>query len=321
MTSVICWKNKEDDNDNLWIVADSRISNPGQVCVKVLNDMCPKVFSIPIKIRFSDKYQFTQEVSSICFAFSGSTLVAQITKDILSLMLTSLNEMDDSHKPIAQHYIQKHLNLVLPIENETKNTIESKLPSLLEIAELTVEILKSVLLSCGTDTTIEILISGFCFKQRIFQTFTISSKPPFEIDQITAQEFIYSIENKYCILGDHKSEVLQSILNEEKSTNELVSRRAPLYALATTIDNQSEYLSIGGYLQLAVCNNLGCRINGFVKSDVNFFYAGFKPHTQGKDGNLYLKTLGRFIVSPPTMWYPEKSDHNCNSGTLQREDK
>lgn len=329
MTSVICWKNTEGNNENLWIVADSRISSTGQSGVQILNDMCPKVFSIPIKIKFSDNYPFSIEVSSICFAFSGNTLIAQLTKDSLNLMLSSLNEMDDGHEFMSQYYSTKHLSITLPVvQNEIKNIIISKLPSLQEISEFTVQILKSVLMSYASSTghaktPIEILISGYCHKTKVLKTFTIKWIPPIDIQQtiekielINVEEHIFSTENAYCILGDHKESIRESILNEARSTNELVSKRAPLYALASNID-QDVFLSIGGYLQLARCHILGCTINGFTKPDIGFFYTGFKPHAQGKDGNLWFKTLGKFIVSPPTMRYPEKSDHDCKSGTLQ----
>lgn len=87
MTSIICWENEQ----SLWVVSDSRINQNSD---SVLNDLSPKIFQLPIKVGFNeDPFLAPIQIASIGFAFSGSTLIANITKDLLQLLLSNLKSM------------------------------------------------------------------------------------------------------------------------------------------------------------------------------------------------------------------------------------
>lgn len=327
MTSVICWKNE----NSLWIVSDSRIN---QSASSVLNNLSPKIFTLPVKVGFNeDPWLAPIEISTVGFSFSGNTLIANITKDLLQLLLSNLKLMNHdtnnfSTKSILEEQLSKKIDQTKKsnISKEIFHIATSKLiennysyldekPSLEEIANLAKDILTQTIISyynpfnmSGSEPSVEILIFGYCEKNLRNESFKLRYTP-----EMTSPEEIKCIQHsfdseEYCILGDRIEYVREKIQTKRVQTkNRLVSDRAPLYVLNEIIDSEQKSGSIGGHLQLAVCGENGVHIKGFTDDQLNFSFCGVNPYFR-EDGTTILRALGKFVILPPVMVYPSEKD-------------
>lgn len=249
MTSVVCWKVIEDRQESIWIVSDSKISRSNQnSSISFIHDLCPKIFNIPLRVCSDSRTQMNYEYGSIAFAFSGSTLIANITKDIFSFLLSSFKEIpqgfDASERDLVREIsIQNHMFTEIKVAEFLKKT-----PSMAEISTILVSVLNDVLQSYGTstgnlETGVEIVISGYCHRIKNFESYIVKFTPNDTKITCTLHDFI---NKEYLIIGDRKDEIETQIENfKENIDSDLLKRRAPLYTLAQVIDDHN-YLTIGG---------------------------------------------------------------------------
>ncbi len=83
MTSIVCWRNRDDFFEGVWAVSDSRVSGAGGVWT----DNCPKLFSIHANcFNSADDYSRSRpkRVLSFGFGFAGSTLIGTNVKEMWS---------------------------------------------------------------------------------------------------------------------------------------------------------------------------------------------------------------------------------------------
>jgi hypothetical protein len=111
-------------------------------------------------------------------------------------------------------------------------------------------------------------------------------------------------ENEFLpiIIGDKLDEVENLINQKRESLTGIERERAPIYSLIEIIKS-SEQQTIGGQLQIARCIPItGVTVYGTMNKYLENYYYGYNPHTLLSDGRQVLKTLGNFIISPPTLY-------------------
>jgi len=247
MTSIICWKNNEEEKDiawllgdGLWVVSDTRVSNGRSV----MTDNCPKVF--PISALSYDQSDIKRTnpkcIFRFGFGFAGSTLIGSNVKEMLSFYVGNLTELE--------HYDQPNYSY------------EDKLPSLMDIALLCKKLGEKYIKSVGAcfprSAKCEFLVFGLCPKLKKYRTITLNNTPAtpsmIEVNEVNIEE------RDYLVLGDKKAQVSEKI-HEVKATLNSKGRRtnhAPLVALSNVIGDTFE--TIGGYVQLCISNQIDTRV-------------------------------------------------------------
>ncbi len=278
MTSIVCWKNKE--NEALWVVSDSRISN--STSSSRITDYFSKIHEILLCFKYS-LFPLKNYLGSIGFAFSGGTLIAQAVKDTLITLLGSLQPLQEIPREVL---IQKYYS------NEPFPTPEiSNYPSLIEISDLTYDIISQALINFESQTRGEILLFGYCKNANKFKAFTLKFYKNSIYDQQCIKPVDIDLSEPY-VFGDQVEVVKNNIKNYGDDS------RAPLKGLAKTIKDAGYIGSVGGHLQLAISNQILFQIYGIANSSKDFIYSGYKLI----DGdNMELKMLGDFLIAPSTM--------------------
>ncbi|MEB6679324.1 hypothetical protein [Acinetobacter lwoffii] len=278
MTSVVCWHNKKESG--LWVVADSRLSDPGRQIR--LTDYFSKIHEIPLRFKYS-QFPLRTYLGSIGLAFAGSTLIAQTVKDTLITLLGSLQTLEEIPSEVL---IQKYLaNDPFPLPDITTY------PSLLEIANLTCDIISQALMNYESHTQGEILLFGHCKKNNELKAFSLRFYKKSIEDQKCLKPVDIDLSEPY-IFGDRVDIVKNNIKNYEDDS------RAPLKGLAKTMKDAGFAGSVGGHLQLAISNEILFKIHGIANSARDFIYAGYKLI----DGDtMQFKMLGSFLIAPDTM--------------------
>lgn len=278
MTSVVCWNNKEESG--LWVVADSRISN--SIGHSRLTDYFSKVHEIPLRFKYS-QFPLSNYLGSIGFAFSGSTLIAQTVKDTLITLLGSLQTLQEIPADVLIKKYQANEPFPIPEINNY--------PSLMEISNLTYDIISQALMSYENQTKGEILLFGYCKKINQFKAFSLRFYKNSIHDQQCLEPVDIDLSEPY-VFGDQVEVVKNNIKNYGEDS------RAPLKGLAKTIMDAGYTGSVGGHLQLATSNQVLFQIYGVANSFKDFVYSGYKLI----DGDtMELKMLGDFLIAPSTM--------------------
>ncbi|AZL84741.1 hypothetical protein EIJ81_09060 [Aliivibrio salmonicida] len=282
MTSIVCWRNAEQEKspawvmwDGLWAVSDTRVSDSGSV----MTDNCPKVTSIS---AFTYKNSDIHRSNPKClfrfgFGFAGSTLIGSNVREILSTFVGNLSEV---------HYY-----------DQPDYPYEDKLPSLMEISELCKKLGEKYISSLGFSfprrVGCEFLIFGCCPKTKEYRTIMLRNSP----DNPAVLNIIEKSLNdtEYLVLGDQKERVATKI---EAIKHQLVSkgkqvRNAPIYALESILEEDNG--TIGGFLQLCISTVVDTK-QFFISTDKNdknnYQVAGFSLMSE-------LSILGGFSVSMP----------------------
>ena len=231
MTCIMIWRNREPNQDEIWAVADTRVSqdNTG---ARPLTDEAPKLFSLTVRCykppetggSFSEKcYE-----GSIGLAFAGSTLLAHSTVLAVSPLLANLATF-------------------------------GALPSLSDIASFVAMFLKrytfgvNLNMSISKPTLSEMAVFGRSPVDNSLQIFTI--KPVLKASPIKLDitEFDSSELDTVLYLGDHKSSMCEQVKSEREKliAGSLPWWRAPHEVLKRVVQD-SVYPSIGGSEQLGI---------------------------------------------------------------------
>jgi hypothetical protein len=285
MTSIICWRNQE-ETDGIWAVSDSRVSSG----MNVMTDNCPKLFSISANTYLDDDHlkQNPKKLFTFGFGFAGSTLIGTNVKEMLSMFVSNLSEL--------QYY------------DAPDYPFEKKLPSLMDVANLCKVIAERYILSMGQffpkNARCEIVLFGYCLRNKdhiVIKLFNSPENPA----AISIEETDVS-NGAYLILGDQK-ERIAALVEETKLKFDYQSMnwwRSPFIALANVLreDNAG---SIGGYLQFCLATQLDTRLHFLTPSkEFNATYVGFQLF---KD----LHTLGGFSIQVPGgMTMPDEDGWN-----------
>lgn len=259
MTSIVIWKNDESPlNPNLWVVADSRVSNDNR---KLIDD-ATKIFQLPIIIKSPGKDGFFSNIYfqySFGYCFAGSTLMGQ--NSYLSLL------------PLLS-------NLV---------SVESDIPSLREISNYALNYFQKTFVEYLEVHTInamfEASIFGYCHVEKKLQAAHFYPTSKNEGMRITLKMENFDNGTSFLYLGDEKDLMKDKIYKymEQKTEPGRPNSRAPRYAIEDAINDDS-LKTIGGDIQLGIANS-----NGFE------FYKICKPYEQGKPES-YISYLGRELT-------------------------
>lgn len=231
MTCIMIWRNREPNQDDIWAVADTRVSKDESGSY-ALTDEAPKLFSVPVRCFkppatggfFSEKCYD----GSIGLAFAGSTLLAHSTVLAVSPLLGSLATL-------------------------------GALPNLSEIASFVAMFLKRYTLDVNQTTAIgkpslsEMAVFGRSPADGGLQIFTIRpslESAPFDLD---VAKFDHNQADSVLYLGDHKAKINMHVKSErEKHTvGDLAWWRAP-HSVLKRIVQEAVYSSIGGSEQLGI---------------------------------------------------------------------
>ena len=282
MTSIVCWRNVEQEKDlawvmgdGLWAVSDTRVSSNGSV----MTDNFPKVYSIA---AFTYKRADIHRSNPKClfrfgFGFAGSTLIGSNVKEMLSFFVGNLSEIDYYDQPDFLY--------------------EDKLPSLMEIAELCKKLGEKYIISLGfsfpNSTRCEFLVFGCCPKTKEYRTITLRNSPD-NPAAITIEEIILGAD-EYLLLGDQKERVSEKIdsIKQRLISEGKQERNAPIFAFTSILEEDSG--SIGGYLQLCISTIVDTKhffISAEQNDKHNYQIAGFNLMSE-------LSILGGFSVSMP----------------------
>jgi hypothetical protein len=285
MTSIICWRNQE-ETDGIWAVSDSRVSTG--TCV--MTDNCPKLFSICANTFLENDYfkLNPKRLFTFGFGFAGSTLIGTNVKEMLSMFVSNLSEL--------QYY------------DAPDYPFEKKLPSLMDVADLCKVIAERYIHSMGQcfpkSTRCEFVLFGYCIKNKTYTAIKLSNSPESPAE-ISISEVDVS-NGAYLILGDQKERIAEVIENTKvKFVHQSLNWwRSPFIALANVL-REDDAGSIGGYLQFCLSNQLDTRLHFLTSSkEFNAKYVGFQLF---KD----IHTLGGFSIQVPGgMTMPDEDGWN-----------
>ncbi|CVD66788.1 hypothetical protein [Serratia marcescens] len=281
MTAIAIWFNQEESR-GIWAVSDSRVSQGNSV----MTDNVPKIFSIPVKVtRCEDMlHRSPVHIFDFGFCFAGSTIIGTNVKEMLSISISNLTEVNFSSGGA-------------PVNNEAQ-TFKSFYPSLVDIAKLTKFFGEKYIRSLGElfpeNVRTSMSVFGYCFKMRKFIVVKMSNSPesPAALD-MSIHEFN---GDEYILLGDSQSELSNAIEHTRSQfvENSLNWWRAPFIALNNWV-NQQVSSTIGGYTQLCISNEFRTKVEHL--SNINdqglqTSYAGINYTDE------FSSSIGGFILMP-----------------------
>lgn len=267
MTAILCWINRECDNEMLWAAAASRISNSNEKgSASPLTDNCPKLFSIPILV--GNKLESPkQQLYSAGFAYAGSTLIGLATKEIVTRILANL---------IESKFVDKFGNSI----QADKISVLSKIPSIVEIANLVSKIGSRYLSDVGqyhpNQASAEFSIFGYCPKNGSYVAYKITRQSKdnctFDVSPIQI------LDGEILQLGNNQKMIEARIaeIRSELDTNSTEWHRAPIKTLSEAINEEEHSPRIGGYTQVSICTPDGiAEFQMFKEKDQTPSYFGF----------------------------------------------
>lgn len=282
LTSIVIWLNEDDYLPGLWAVSDSRVSNVNNI----LTDNYPKLSAIHAMSYKTEDFSRSQprHVLSIGFAFSGSTLIGSTVREMLSIFLSTLTEIDYYDAPD------------LPFDE--------KIPSLEEIAMFASRLASKYVASLGVhypaNARIEIAIFGHCTRSNALQVFRVFNEPI--APEVVAIEHVSLNEHDLLVLGDNRSAVAETISMKRSlcGRHSLEWNRAPILALLD-IAEDINFSSIGGGLQLCAAGRFGIRHLPLTKPEsMQHFFVGFDLFESAPSigGFSYNHSIGLTYPSP-----------------------
>lgn len=242
MTSIVIWINRHEDEylPGLWAVSDSRISASSNVLTdhfQKLTILSGYAYATGDFYRRHPKPVFTAGI-----ACAASTLISSAIREFMTSIVSDLQEIEYMDAP------------GMPFDD--------KLPSLEDIAQLTVQVARHYVLDLGQhypkNAHIEIALYGFCVRTGALRLFKVCNTPasPAEVTYVE----ITLVPDTFCIMGDKTQEVEHAIQARRATTEagSLAHSRAPIAAVSDIVCNEA-FATIGGPLQLCVAGRFGVR--------------------------------------------------------------
>gem|GEM_PF-1891451 len=257
-----------EENPCIWTIGDTLITS-GDLNLSFESS---KIFEINVTIRpFNSLFgrpQFSQQVG---YAFAGSSMVGLNTFATLSGILSNL-----TGRPQA-------------------------VPSIKNIAATALKIIDTYASSiCSPSNNFEALIYGYCYRSTTFKRFHISklansNSACFGIHQIP--------DNEIFLMGDKKQEIYDAISQlRENPSKGMSEHRIPVYVLSDII-NDRKYPTIGGSIQMNICNKNYCYPMQAVglKNDSDMRYRNFDLHADIglAVGPCIFNMVGMYLKSFP----------------------
>lgn len=268
LTSIVIWsnENRQELLTGLWAISDSRISNSNNHLQtsgldRVLTENYPKISTVHAMAYASDDVPQINpmHVLSFGFAFSGSTLIGSTVKEILSNILSNLQEISYYDAP--------------------KIPFKKRIPSLKDVAELTAKIATNYVISLGihipNSAKIEIAVFGYCITSSMFRVFRLRNNR--NTPAVVHAEELPVRAHEVFIFGNNTSVVEQAIFRKRElfKNDTLDWSRAPISALLE-ITQDDNFPSIGGPIQLCIAGQYGIRHIPVSKlGNLPFSFVGF----------------------------------------------
>lgn len=275
MTSVVVWINRENPQEfepTVWAASDSRLTGDKE---KPLSDAVPKLFEVPIKIHINRSRLQQIAISSLGFAYAGSSFIAQTCLSKLSSKLGYLSPLDEANFNFHKCY--------------------ELLPKLHDVAALLRDIQQVALSDLGNyrflsksevSLATEICLFGYCFIQKGFFCFHLRNEQG-NVSEIV-METVDLDSSRYFLMGDRKDDVAQSIEEayDKFEKDSLKWWRSPAFGLQRLLDD-GDYQTIGGNLQLAISRRGFTRVEHVVEDVPRF--------------TEELRVLGGYFTTPNAM--------------------
>ena len=253
-----------------------------------MTDNCPKLFAIEAKALLLNNVLdlAPKTIFSFGFGFTGSTLVGTNVKEMLSIFVGNLKEIEFYDCP--------------------KYDFEKKLPSLDEIATLTKKIAEKYIAYLAVcfpgNIGCEFLIFAFCPKQKAYKVLKLFNT--YQNPLVVEIEESKVSDGNYLILGDRKEEITQliSAKREKFDKNSRNWWRAPFIVLSNII--RSEQMStIGGYLQFCMATPVGCRMF-YMSSDYELETSliGFDLNEVRSLGGFWINIFAGIVLPSENGW-------------------
>ncbi|NYS62603.1 hypothetical protein [Vreelandella salicampi] len=210
-----------------------------------MTDNCPKLFKINVTAFEESDYLKVRPIKllSLGFGFSGSTLIGNNVKEMLSTFLGNLRE--------AYFY------------DVPDYPFDQRIPTLMQIAELAKKIGERYVMSLGrsypTNARCEFSLFGYCDKSSSLKAYKLSNSPK-KPTEINIEEANIS-NGSFLIIGDRKPEI-SDLIEEKRSQFEVKSLnwwRAPFITLANILCEENA-ATIGGYLQFCISSSIDTRM-------------------------------------------------------------
>nr|WP_295108194.1 hypothetical protein [uncultured Caulobacter sp.] len=270
MTVVIAWR--EPGPDLLWMVSDSRISQPGHVGQSVLTDHGAKILEIPVHLARSANSGFFDQTASrttFGFAYAGSSLIA------------------------LQAYAA-----VVPLWSRLVTVGESSLPSLAHFASHLGKFLEAYAKGVGAtggDPRCECLLVGWDSEINAVSAIAIETA---QNDGAVSMRTACSSAGTVEILGSEKESVRQGIstLPEDPDPSYSPANRSALRYIRSTLKNTYRQ-DIGGGVQIGFANRTGFEISFDVQPLSGSWvpdmrYRGFNMEDIGTVGEAFISLKG-----------------------------
>ena len=248
MTVIAIWLNKEEADERIWAVSDSRVSQTKKDTTDLLTDHGIKIFSVPVIVK-SPNYNtgfFTEKIidTSIGLCCAGSSLVA------LNLYATI--------SPVFSQLI-----------------LVDKLPSLGDIARTIKSVLENITKSRLNNSRIgeeykhfvEAAIFGYCLVTQKFRIFYLSTSTGTNGIVINLMEQDLSKDDYILLLGDGKLNAKLKIAEERKTNFKLGTLkerfkwwRAPYHTIIKIITSSNQNSTVGGSHLKGIANKNGFNV-------------------------------------------------------------
>ena len=252
MTTITVWKNRENDIESIWAVADSRITGLNN---HKLADSVDKIHKIPLCIHepgkvypnniFEGGFILNPEVHSIGATFAGSTFIAQNSIFKIKTLVSMLQPKGGSEFYISSLPSMERISELL------KTVGQEYLSSLCDYAFKTKLDKKSVIT--------EICIFGYCGKSNKLECYSINNRfsiKEFEIEKINLDTL------SHYTFGDKCEEISQRISVEYKKhkKNSIEWHRSPYLAVKEVILSEDNK-TIGGDMTIMSAHKYGAHFS------------------------------------------------------------
>jgi len=218
MSTIAIWINSE-ESKSIWAVSDTRYSSPDNH--NLVTDYGPKIYEMQIICKKPDTTGFMNQIywqQKIGIAFAGKAIIALCIITNINKILSSLVSTEDA------------------------------IPSIIDIHKLVERIACQYTTPIINNNPIEFSTFGYCYLEKKFKIFT--TQIPRRGNSVSEDNSEFC-ENEVLLLGSHKAEIREKIV-AYKALNEMHSiNRIPLIIIKDII-KKSEYLDIGGGIQLGI---------------------------------------------------------------------
>jgi hypothetical protein len=272
MTLVMIWR--ENEAQRLWVVSDSRLSQPGTVGRVRLTDRAAKILEIPVILRRQtpgDVLGTPVKVMNLGFAFAGSSLIA------------------------LQAYAA-----VLPLWSRLQTSGPETLPSVKDFAEHLAHFVKSfaseVASSQGVVQGCQCALIGWSEAPGKLDGYLIKIQPSATSLSLKLEQLHIFGSDSIQMLGSASDQAHQNLVTELGKEKGVQLRREPLRFIRQFVKND-QHDAVGGGVQIGCANSGGFQLLFDAQSLAGSFfpdmrYHGFRFNEINRIGNTFVNLPG-----------------------------